>query len=174
MTWIQTYTGKAFDLINPQPDMIDIVDIAHALAHQCRFMGHTREFYSVAQHSILVSQQVPPEHALEGLLHDAAEAYCVDLAAPIKRLPDLEGYCRYEKLVRGVAAIKFGLAPELPREVVVADMRMLMTEAKLLHKTPQDWGVPAEPYPDLEINPLPPDVAEAMFLASFRELGGKA
>lgn len=170
MTWIQTYTGRAFDLVDPQPDMVEILDIAHALAHQCRFMGHTASFYSVAEHSLLVSDRVPRGDAFEGLMHDAAEAYCVDLAAPIKRLPGLAGYCEYEKQVRAVIAARFGLKPALPSSVVEADLRMLMTEAKLMHRPPpKDWGVPHEPYSDVSVFYFPPLEATAAFLERFRD-----
>ena len=171
MTWISTYTGKAIDLLDPDWGSIDILDIAHALAHQCRFTGHTREFYSVAQHSVLVSQQVPPEHALEGLLHDAAEAYCADLAKPIKHLPGFEAYNELEARLQRAVTMAFGVPTEMSKPVKEADRRILTTEAKcLLTKPPRPWTLPAEPYPDLEIKPLPPDVAKAMFLASFQEL----
>ena len=73
--WIITASGKRFYLRRPTPADIDAGDVAHALAHICRFNGHTREFYSVAQHSILVSRLLPDELKLAGLLHDAAEAY---------------------------------------------------------------------------------------------------
>ena len=47
---LATYTRKVFDLLNPKPEMVCIEDIAHSLAYQCRYTGHTRQFYSVAQH----------------------------------------------------------------------------------------------------------------------------
>ena len=87
--WIQTYTGKQFWPIDPRACEITIEDIAHALSLQCRFSGHCREFYSVAQHSCLVSSYCIDEDAGWGLLHDAAEAYLVDLPRPIKRFSSL-------------------------------------------------------------------------------------
>ena len=85
MNWILTQTGKRFDLFEPDADMIDPRDIAHSLAHLCRFNGHTREFYSVAQHSCLVADLVPTEHKLAALLHDATEAYIGDMVRPLKQ-----------------------------------------------------------------------------------------
>ena len=70
MSWIQTYTGIKFDALNPKPKMIDIVDIAHALSMTCRFNGHVKNFYSVAEHSYYVSQLAPKGYKLCGLLHD--------------------------------------------------------------------------------------------------------
>lgn len=84
--WIQTVTGIAFDLEEPRPDMVCLLDIAHALARQCRFNGHTPKHYSVAQHSVLVSQMCPPRTQKFGQLHDAAETYIGDVVSPVKRL----------------------------------------------------------------------------------------
>jgi hypothetical protein len=62
--WIQTATGRPFWPIDPRPEDIDIEDIAHALSMLCRFGGHCLRFYSVAEHSVLLSQYVAPEHKL--------------------------------------------------------------------------------------------------------------
>src|SRR5690606_5290032 len=78
--WMQTFTGRAVYPLDLRPDDIDIQDIAHALSMQCRYAGHTRQFYSVAEHSVHVARwcrQYGPAAALEGLLHDATEAYLV-------------------------------------------------------------------------------------------------
>ena len=91
MTWIQTYTLRAFDLLAPTPDMVDVEDIAHALSRTNRFSGHTHgEPYSVAHHSMLVADLLaswgwPPEVVREGLLHDAGEAYYGDITSPVKQ-----------------------------------------------------------------------------------------
>lgn len=82
--WIQTFTGKQFWPLTPKAEDVCIEDIAHALAFKCRFGGHCKTFYSVAEHSCRVAEILRPEHQLIGLLHDAAEAYLPDVAAPIK------------------------------------------------------------------------------------------
>lgn len=84
--WIQTYTGRQFWPLDPKPEEVCIEDIAHALSQQCRYAGHTIRFYSVAQHSVEIALRVPRAAALWGLLHDAAEAYLVDLPRPVKYL----------------------------------------------------------------------------------------
>ena len=93
MNWILTSTGKRFDLFEPDADMIDPRDISHALAHLCRFNGHTREFYSVAQHSCIVAELVPEEHRLAALLHCAPKAYLGYMTRPLNQwMPDYRGF----------------------------------------------------------------------------------
>ena len=85
--YVSTYTGKQFFPLDPQQDQVDIEDIAHGLAYQCRFNGQTRYFYSVAQHSLIVAGLVPKRLYLAALLHDAAEAYMGDMVKPLKQSP---------------------------------------------------------------------------------------
>lgn len=87
MTWTQTHTGKRFEIFNPQPDAICIEDIAHSLAHICRFNGHTKKFYSVAEHSlncarIAAALTTDPRAVWATLMHDAHEAYTCDIPKP--------------------------------------------------------------------------------------------
>ena len=109
---ICTVGGRAFDPLDPDPSAIDLGDIAHALSFMPRFGGHSRVFYSVAQHSVLVRDLVA-EHTGEdkvlaaALLHDAAEAYLLDMPSPIKRsLPD---YSAAEKRLQRVIELTFRL-----------------------------------------------------------------
>jgi 5'-deoxynucleotidase YfbR-like HD superfamily hydrolase len=99
--FITTYTGKKFHYLSPTPEEIDIKDIAHALSLTCRFGGHCRSFYSVAEHSVRVAAEVPASSALFALLHDAAEAYLPDIPSPMKqdykKWQALEG--RIEKVI---------------------------------------------------------------------------
>lgn len=126
-TGIRTFSGEFVDVINPDPEKINIQDIAHALSHLCRYGGHTDEFYSVAQHSIAVSYLVPEEVALEGLLHDATEAYMVDLPRPIKK--QIKQYSEMEQyFYRWAISPCFNLNPILPRSVHNADNAMIVYE----------------------------------------------
>jgi hypothetical protein len=142
--WIQTYTGKKFHPLEPRIENICIEDIAHALANTCRFGGHCL-FYSVAQHSCYVSDECPT-CPLWGLLHDAAEAYLVDLPRPIKQqLRRMEGgkaslWDVWESRLMMAIAARFGLPWPQPKEVDEADMLLLATEARdLMAPLHQDW-----------------------------------
>lgn len=138
MTWIQTYTGRKFHPLNPCEDEIDIVDIAHALALTCRYTGHCMTFFSVAQHSVMVSRMVPECDALWGLMHDSAEAYVTDVALPIKpytRVGAIE-----DKLLLAIAN-HFSLTMPIPSSVKTADLCCLERERRqLMGKPPEEWS----------------------------------
>lgn len=136
--WIQTYTGRQFWPLDPRADEIFVEDIAHALSMQCRFAGHCLKFYSVAEHSVLVSRNVAPELALWALLHDAAEAYLVDLPRPVKRsMPDYRGA---EDRVMAAICYRFGLPQDMPAAVKTADNRILADEAEQnMARPPVAW-----------------------------------
>ncbi|MDB6445182.1 phosphohydrolase [Pseudomonas sp. 21TX0197] len=163
MNWILTHTGKRFDLFEPDVAMIDPRDIAHALAHLCRFNGHTREFYSVAQHSCLVADLVPAEHKLAALLHDATEAYLGDMTRPLKEwMPYYRGF---EDVIWGRVCERFGLEVDLPSIVRQADLIALATERRdLMPPDPAPWDclVGVEPAPE-RIRPWSPTEARLTY-----------
>lgn len=166
--WMQTFSGRQFWPIDPRADEVEIEDIAHALAHACRFAGHCEAFYSVAEHSVLVSQIVPPEHALVALLHDASEAYVVDIPRPLK--PYLSGYKEIETRVWRAIADRFGLPHEMPASVKEADNAVLLAEADQIMKPhPAPWSVPGVAA-DVVINCYSPRTARYVFMNRFREL----
>lgn len=138
MTWILTHSGEHFDLLSPQPGMVKLLDIAHALAHTARFNGHTAWHYSVAQHSLLVASLVPAEHQLVALLHDATEAYLGDVTRPLKLLLD-----RYQQLERRVwhsICARFSLNPIIPDCIHEADRIALVTERRdLMPRDDAHW-----------------------------------
>lgn len=140
MSWILTHSGKHFDLIDPQPDMIDLLDIAHALANCCRYAGHSRAYYSVAQHSVLASQIVSEDFALEALLHDASEAYIGDVTRPLKHL--LPDYRAIEQKIEAAIRSACGLPDKQSDEVTFADRVMLATERRdLMPADETEWPV---------------------------------
>lgn len=166
--WIATYTGRWIEPLNPDPDAINIMDIAHSLAMQCRFTGHTREFYSTAQHSVLVSRLVPAELALWGLLHDASEAYVSDIARPVKHAVAEFGtiYREVEERLSHAVAIKFGLEWPEPEAIKVADKMMLRAEQRdLMANDPNPGDIW-----DGKVIPWTPTESEKNFLEEFDKL----
>ena len=166
---ILTAAGRYFDFTRPADCAFDIDEIAHALSNICRFAGHTRTFYSVAQHSVHVSHLVPQEHALAGLLHDAHEAFVGDVVSPLKQL--LPDYKAVERRVETAVLARFGLPPMLPECVKDADLVMLATERRDLMPPLDDWevirGVTRLVDP---ITPWPPELACWRFLERYREI----
>jgi hypothetical protein len=144
--WIQTASAGQFWPLDPQPDDVNIKDIAASLSRLCRYTGHLpltesplfsdlAPIYSVAQHSVLVSRHVSPDAALWGLLHDAAEAYLNDLSRPLKRcLRQLFGDAldRIEEAIAQAIRERYRVpySPEIAEEVHRADVLVLVTEAR--------------------------------------------
>lgn len=170
--WIQTATGGRYYPLDPRPEETYLADIAHALSLICRFGGHTRRFYSVAQHSVLVSRHVPEWLALAGLLHDAAEAYIGDMVRPLKREPEMAAYRAIEQPIQQCIERTFGLAEDVTEHPAIkaVDRRMCATEARdLMFEAYAEGWAAVEPFPDLII-PEPPELAEDRFLRRFEGL----
>lgn len=175
---IQLASGRYFDYTKFRPEDINIGDIAHALSHLCRYTGHCRHFYSVAQHSVEVSLIVRPELALEGLLHDASEAYLGDVNRPLKLL--LPDYKDLEHRVDVAIRTRFGLPAEESPEVKEADNILLVTEQRDLMPPatfeghPDEWAW-ARDVPRLgrKIIPTLSRVAEDDFIKRFNDLIGE-
>ena len=167
--FMQTRRG-VFYPFDPRPDEVDIRDIAASLAKQCRFNGHTTVFYSVAQHSVMVSEILPDHQALWGLLHDAAEAYVGDMIRPLKVSRQLEGFRDLEDDVMYAIVQKFRLFPEYqPSAVKFADNVVCNTERRDLFIDPPDWGPMPGPLPE-RIEAWGPALAELRFLDRFKEI----
>ena len=177
---IQTFTGAFFDPFAPDPGLIDIRDIAHALANQCRYSGHTRVHWSVAAHSCLVSACCSSEFRLEALLHDGHEAYVLDLPTPLKRHESMQPYRSMEQAVEQAVRFRFGLPLTTGLEIRHADRIALWAEAEeLLHGT-SDW-VTETPHPNSEleikwarerIREMLGMNSERLFLSTFNMLKG--
>lgn len=171
--WCQTYSGRMSWPMDPRPGDFHVYDIAHALATTNRFGGHARRPYSIAQHSLFVSRIVPPELALVGLLHDAAEAFCGDMTSPLKR--SMPEFREAEKRIARAIGEQLGLGIQLvslPAEVKHADLAALATEARdLMRKPPMPWNLGVEPRTD-RLVPLSWSVTKAQFLCRFFELTG--
>lgn len=172
--WIQTFTGRKVNLADIRPDDIDIQDIAHALSLQCRFSGHTKKHYSIAQHCVLVNLNCPAFYQLWGLLHDASEAYLLDLPRPIKHRCGYETYRADEERCMQAVSARFGLSLTMPECVRRADELLLVTEARdLMAPLAPGWRFQvANGYTALEEKIVPWDMrlAEIRFLERFATL----
>lgn len=184
---ILTYSGRYFNFIEPEQNEYRIEDIAHALANTCRFAGHTREFYSVAQHCVLTATVVMdmsrtkwPVPAADtnllkaALLHDAAEAYLGDVTRPLKQL--LPEYKAIEGRVEKALFSAFGVPLPLPEIVKKADLIMLASEQRdLMPPHDDEWAclVGIEPR-QTTIDPWSPAEATCEFMMFWTYLTSRA
>lgn len=175
--WHQTFTGKKFYPLDPRPDDICIEDIAHSLSLQCRYLGHCKKFYSVADHSIIVSNILLGSYgwteSLYGLLHDAAEAYVGDMCRPVKIGSELGRlYSDVEEKIQACVLEKFRLpAVTEPEYVKIVDARVLATEVRTMMGDTSNWSL-LEPY-EFTIVPRTSVEAESDFLNMFKKLTEK-
>lgn len=166
--WGQSASGRPFWACDPRPEDIHLDDIVHALSHQCRYGGHCSKFYSVLEHSVLVSLVVPKEHARDGIGHDFTEAYVVDVPRPLKRM--LRDYAAIEWRNWDAISFALGFSLELPQCIHDADNAVLLAEkAVLMGPSPAPWSVPGEPA-DVVVRGLPPFLARWMFWARWHEI----
>jgi len=174
--FMQVWSGGIYWPLDPRAEEVHIEDIAHSLAMQCRYGGHCNRYYSVAEHSVLVSQIVLPELALLGLLHDATEAYLSDVIRPLKR--HLTNYKEIEQLNWLAIAERFGLPAILPPEIHTADNAMLHAECIALMKpmpntnvTRREWLMgDVEPPAQVEIVGWGWRQARAEFMTRYQEI----
>jgi len=170
---IRTASGVLFNPLEPDFETFDLNVIAHALSHICRFTGHTRTFYSVAQHSVIVAElladQYTAAHGLYGLLHDASEAYIADVSRPVKHHPSMRPYRDLEARLQAAIYRSFGLSAEEPEMVKAIDtfvldveMRDLMEGADPVHR------IRASVHPP--IVPMDSELACLAFLRCFSDL----
>ena len=176
MNFMHTFSGKMFRYLKPEPEDVCIEDIAHGLSQLNRFVGQTTKPYSVAQHSVFVSQTCPKEFALYGLLHDASEAYTNDVCRVLKLSPGMGIYKWYENLAMSAVCKKFSLPEKEPIEVKTADLILLLTEKRDLFKNTCLWAVNKydgtshlEPLKK-KIRPWTAEEAEEKFLERFQTL----
>lgn len=167
---ILTYSGKLLNLYAPQIEKINIEDIAHGLSNLCRFGGQVSTFYSVAEHSIHCALLAPAHLKLIGLLHDATEAYLIDLPRPIKL--QLAQYRKFEDNLAVAIFKRFGLQYDLLASIKDVDNRMLTVEAYHLMKQDGEFVWPECHDKDMKLSCLSPKYAKRAFLDLFYELTG--
>lgn len=178
--WIQTYTGRKFEFFNCKPEDLAIKDIARALSHICRFTGHVKQYYSVAQHSVLVSEQA--KNPFLGLMHDASEAFIGDMSRPLKHsLGKTSRYHDADHHITRAMELRWRqlgvVTAEDKDDLKNVDMRMLVTEAyDLLEGGPHPgWQINQQTHPRYEftITPWHPEEAMQRFLLRFQQLSGE-
>lgn len=174
--WFVTYSGEQLDPLHPDPAKINLVDIAHHLSNICRFGGACPTFYSVASHSMYVADLLPDDLRVEGLLHDAAEAYVGDMIKSIKvHCNDFQAIeWEWEWAIR----VRFELDPLDPslvpaeRKAAIkrADISALLAERRDVFKDTREYDEIAEPG-EQRCVPLIPEYGERLFLAYARRVG---
>lgn len=170
---INTRTGREIRPLAPDPEKIQLDDIAHGLANIGRFAGQGTEFYSVARHSVHVAFEVDArgggrETQRHALLHDAPEAYLSDVPGPVKK--SLPGYARAERRLYGAVVEAFDLSDDADRDLV-EDADMAVREYELGAHFPDsfDGGTDCLEH---DPNTVLVDAGEkALFLDRARELG---
>jgi hypothetical protein len=177
--YLQTVSGRWVNPFDPDPDQIHIGDIARALANLCRFGGHSRVFYSVAQHCVIVSEHVEQrvaaaEDSLAALMHDATEAYLGDLPHPIKHRSDLgEAFRAAEDHLEEAIRDRFRLKADVA-EIKRVDRALLAAERRAFSAETWHWpeleGV--EPL-DVALTAWPPDEAARAFERRYAELDAR-
>jgi len=178
-TWIETFTERKFDIFDFKPEDIDILDIAHALSLLCRYNGHCKKFYSIAEHSYYVSRQIEKhgfniELQLLGLLHDGSEAYISDIPRPIK--PRLKEYMEIEEKIQTAIYNKYvknDISDSLLNIVRYFDERILGDEKEQLMGKEVVWDFLPKKL-GIEIACWDPSTAEHNFLLLFRDLYNKS
>jgi hypothetical protein len=171
VSFIETYTGRAFWPLDPKVEGLSIIDIAHALSNQGRYSGHTAFFYSVAQHCALLAQFVESRggnalDCLQMLMHDAAEAYLVDVPRPVKQQMPL--YREWDHNVNAVIRQWMGWqAISIPSWQDELDSAIIVDERQqLMSQSGNDWQHKMGPL-GIRIEPWSNEEAEQAFLTQY-------
>ena len=170
--WIHSFKGNKLHIGDLRPEDLDIEEIAHALSNTCRFGGHCSNFYSVAEHCLIMSNIVSPELALSALLHDAAEYILTDVPKPFKRL--MPEFTKYENGIMESVDKRYNVNTNHP-DIKIMDKRMVISEANLLLHDPEwarEWPYPVIPNFDKVLQCYSPRTVESLFLHRFKTLVG--
>jgi 5'-nucleotidase len=174
--YLQTVSGRWVNPFDPDPEQFDAGDIARALANQCRFGGHSRVFYSVAQHCVIVSRVVEErggdvEDVFAALMHDASEAYLGDMPHPLKHRSELGAAFRdAEAQLEAAIRDRFNIKADVP-EVKRVDRALLATERRAFSAEAWHWPELEDVEPlNLELTAWSPDQAADEFTARYAEL----
>ncbi len=140
--WCTTVDGKEINLFDPDPSIFTVDRIANALARINRFAGHWHNPVSVARHSMRVADLLrsgghDTETQLQGLFHDAAEAFTTDIPSPLKKLLfvgtlksplALPGFYEFEDVLLGHIFDRLEIERRLRPEVHIVDKQLTELE----------------------------------------------
>lgn len=180
--WAMCYSGRRVFPFDLQVGDIDITDIAHALAMQCRYNGHVSRFYSVGEHCLLISQALFRDTgdavlALKGLLHDAGEAYTGDFTRPVKNSMREVGEVLHAAEDRNEETIfkAFGLDMSADHAAMIKDYdrRIIVDEKIALFGPNKPWDWDLEPL-NVFVQGMTPVVCKAYYLEQFHDLSRRA
>ena len=173
--WVETYTGRQFHVLDPKPEMVTIIDIAHALSNQCRYSGHTKTFYSTAQHCCLLTDyatgvlKASALDCLQILIHDAAEAFLVDMPRPIKQ--HMPAFREMDYAVQKVVRTWLGFddIPFPPWQDEIDSLIIHDERTQLMSDSGNDWQHRGAPL-GIRIRPWTSLWAEKQFLMRYAAL----
>jgi len=170
--WMQCWTGRRFYPADPCPEDVHILDCIFALANKSRYNGHC-QFYSVMEHSCLVSDLMPEGMQLDGLTHDFDEVYFPDVHRPAKRAMGKDNilFTLMRNAWEQAICPALNLRPTIPDEVLLMDTQICVLEKKALHPRSQEWDLPY-PMPKARIQCWPASVARRMGLIKWCALTG--
>lgn len=171
-------SGRPWWPLDPRPHDFSIVDIAHHLSMICRYGGATRFFYSVAEHSEIVSRHVPEDFAMHALIHDAAEAVVGDTIHPLKALAQWDAVRRIEDRNFRAICDRFEVewTPAAEEAVAEIDRRVVIDECLALIPNAEEYlrlkGVDTSERLYADVAAYSPERAKVAFLLRWQELGG--
>jgi len=173
--WLETFSGIQFRFNNPTPEMFSIEDIAHALSMLCRYNGHVKRFYTVAEHSVLMAYWMRDRgyskaEVFTALMHDCAEAYIGDMARPVKAT--MPRFKELERTIELVAAEKFPLMIyPFPKVIKNLDSRILKDErGQAMHPSDNVWGTDSLEPMNVTLRFWTPKQAKTRFLGMYTSL----
>ncbi len=167
-----TLSGHVINLLDPDPKTLAVEDIALGLSNLCRYAGQVTQFYSVAQHSVLVAQLVAEHHPgdyeliLAGLLHDGTEAYLVDMPSPLKKV--LPPYIEIENNFAEALALRFGFPSAYFDKVKVFDIAIRPDEMTQLTRYGEEFL--EGPVLGIKIEALSPEQSRKLFMDVYQDL----
>lgn len=185
---IETASGRYVDLSAPHPETIILDDVAHGLAHTCRFAGQTSRYYSVAEHAVNVCNLLRvgldrPDLALAGLHHDDAEGFLGDVTRPLKTLLGpryVEASEEMDCAIAEALGLQHCFSGADPAVKLADDLLLALEARALLPSRGEGWGYAL---PDVEQVPVwarpsivgvDPDRAKALWLEIHAEVTSRA